>query len=183
MKMKKTEFRFFTIAQYQQEEEYLRDRHKQGWRFSHLTFPGFYHFESCTPEDVIYQLDYNQNGSVQKREYLQIFSDCGWEYLIDFMGYSYFRKPVSQMNGKQEEIFCDAESKMAMIERVIKGRMFPLVIIFFCVIIPQLTLQMNMPSPFNRVLFFVYVVLFFGYLLLFLQFWIHYLQLKKQIRG
>lgn len=183
MKNRKTEFRFFTIAQYQKEEDYLREKHNKGWSFSHLTFPGFYHFERCTPEDVVYQLDYNQNGSIHKREYLQIFQDCGWEYLIDFMGYSYFRKPVSEMQGEEEHIFCDDESKMEMIERVIKGRMLPLVIIFFCVIIPQLLLQSRLTHPLNQTIFVIYIFLFLLYVVLFIQFAIHYMQLKKHIQG
>jgi len=183
MKNRKIELRFFTIAQYQKEEEYLRDKHNRGWSFSHVTFPGFYHFDRCTPEDVIYQLDYNQNGLMHKRDYLQIFRDCGWEYLIDFMGYSYFRKSVSEMQGEEEHIFNDDESKMEMIERVIKGRMLPLVIIFFCVIIPQLLLQARLSHPLNQVIFIVYLVLFLIYVVLFIQFYIHYKQLKQQIRG
>lgn len=26
-----------------------------------------------------------------------MFTDCGWEYLQDFVGYSYFRKPKAAM--------------------------------------------------------------------------------------
>lgn len=47
----------------------------------------------CTPEDVVYQLDYNEEGLTHKDEYVQMFRDCGWEYIQDFGGYSYFRKP------------------------------------------------------------------------------------------
>lgn len=183
MRNRKTEFRFFTIAQYQNEEEYLREKHNSGWSFSHVTFPGFYHFDRCTPEDVIYQLDYNQDGSVHKREYLQIFRDCGWEYLTDFMGWSYFRKSVAEMQGEEEHIFSDDESKMEMIQRIIKGRMLPLVIVFFCIILPQLALQLSSSHSWNRIIFYIYIVLFLLYVMIFTQFTIHYYQLKKQIRG
>lgn len=40
-----------------------------------------YTFESCPPEDVIYQLDYNKEGLDHKDEYIQMFQDCGWEYV------------------------------------------------------------------------------------------------------
>jgi len=46
---------------------------------------------------VVYQLDYNQEGRSHKEEYIQMFTDCGWEYLQDFVGYSYFRKPKAAM--------------------------------------------------------------------------------------
>ncbi|HIW84093.1 MAG TPA: DUF2812 domain-containing protein [Candidatus Dorea gallistercoris] len=67
---------------------------------------GTYYFEKCAPEDVVYQLDYNQEGRRNKEEYVQMFQDRGWEYLQDHVDYSYFRKKVSEMTGP-EEIFCD----------------------------------------------------------------------------
>ena len=47
MKEKKTEFRWFTIVEYEKEQEYLRKMHQKGWKFFRVTFPGFYHFEKC----------------------------------------------------------------------------------------------------------------------------------------
>ena len=132
----KTTLRYFTIAEWEKEQEYLRREHNKGWKFTGVTLPGFYHFEKCQPEDVVYQLDYNPEGTDHKEEYVQMFQDCGWEYVTDFVGYSYFRKAVSQMHGN-EEIFCDTQSRLDMIRRVFKGRMVPLIIIFFLLVIPR----------------------------------------------
>ena len=68
---------------------------------------------------------------------MQLFADCGWEYLQDYMGYSYFRKSASQTEGA-EEIFCDDASRLQMFERVGRGRMLPLLVIFLCVMLPGL---------------------------------------------
>jgi len=132
----KKEIKFFSIVQYEQEGEYLRNMHKSGWKFVRMTGLGMYHFEECEPEDVVYQLDYNQEGLKNKEEYVQMFADCGWEYLQDAFGYSYFRKPASEMNG-EEEIFCDEASRMEMMNRVFKGRLTPLIVIFCCCLLPQ----------------------------------------------
>ena len=59
MKEIKKEFRWFFITEYEKEAEYLRQRHKEGWKFKNVIFPGIYTFEKCEPQDVIYQLDYN----------------------------------------------------------------------------------------------------------------------------
>ena len=75
----KKEFRYFTIFNHEKEQDYLRDQQKQGWKFVKVTGIGTYHFEECTPEDVIYQLDFNQETGAQKEEYLKMFADCGWE--------------------------------------------------------------------------------------------------------
>lgn len=141
MKTKK-EIRFFTIFQYENEQEYLRIMHRAGWKFIKVTGLGMYHFEECEPEDVVYQLDYNQDGLAHKAEYVQIFRDCGWEYIQDYAGYSYFRKPSSEMNG-DEEIFCDESSRAAMMERVFKGRLLPLVILFTACLLPQFLINLS----------------------------------------
>lgn len=181
MKGNKTEFRWFSVPEWQKEEQYLRECHKAGWRFTGVTFPGFYHFEACEPEDVVYQLDYNQEGLAHKDEYVQMFRDCGWEYLLDFVGYSYFRKPVSEMGDENEEIFCDDASRLDMIRRTFKGRVLPLVVLFCCIIVPQLLMQFNLERTINKVLFGCYVVLFVVYLLLFMQFGYQYWKLKKEL--
>lgn len=136
METKKT-FKIFTIYEYEKEQNYLRKMHQSGWKFVKVSGFGIYHFEECVPEDVIYQLDYNRDGIEHKAEYVRLFNDCGWEYLQDYVGYSYFRKPASQSE-ETEEIFCDDDSKLQMLERVYKGRILPLIVLFSCIFIPQL---------------------------------------------
>lgn len=180
MKNTKIEFKFFTIPQWKEEEAYLRMMHNNGWAFTKVGFPGFYHFEKCQPADVVYQLDYNQEGIANKNNYLQMFQDCGWEYLQDFVGYSYFRKKASEMNG-EEEIFCDDFSRLEMIKRVFKGKIIPLIIIFFCIIIPQIFLQSNVGGSISNILTYTFVILGVIYLVLFVQFGIQYWKCCKNL--
>lgn len=181
MRQRKTEFRFFDITEHEKEQEYLRKRHQEGWRFVKVWLPGLFRFEACQPEDVVYQLDYNPDGVAHHAEYVQMFEDCGWEYLQDLMGYSYFRKPVARMQEK-EEIFCDEESRLEMIRRVYKGRMIPLLVIFFCVILPQLFLQFSLDHDANRTLAIIFFVLMVFYLWIFIKFAVHYVRLKGRVR-
>lgn len=132
----KKQFKWFTIFEYEKEQDYLRQMHKDGWKFVQVKGFGMYHFEKCQPKDVVYQLDYNKEGLEHKEEYLQMFADCGWEYIQDYAGYSYFCKEVSEA-GVADEIFCDEDSKLQMMERVLKGRMLPLLVLFFCCLLPQ----------------------------------------------
>lgn len=62
MRERKTEFRFFTVAEWEKEEAYLSQRHREGWRFTGVRLPGVYGFERCAPQEVVYRLDY-QPGS------------------------------------------------------------------------------------------------------------------------
>ena len=176
MKMKK-EWKYFTIFNHEKEEEYLRNQHKAGWKFVKVTGIGFYHFEKCQPEDVVYQLDYNKDGLENKPEYVQMFADCGWEYIQDYVDYSYFRKSAIAMNG-DEEIFCDESSRIAMMERVYKGRLIPLLVIFSACLLPQFILNLTNGRYFLAMfmggILAVYAV-FFGYSA------VHYYRKKNKV--
>ena len=159
----KKEFRYFSIFNYEKEQEYLQEQHRLGWKFRKVTGLGTYHFEQCRPENVIYQLDYNQEGSAHKDEYIQMFADCGWEYIQEFAGYSYFRKPAAAMDA-EESIFCDDSSRLAMMERVYKGRLLPLLLIFSACILPQFAINLSNGRYFLAALMgsisFIYIFFF-----------------------
>ena len=176
MAVKKKEFKWFTIMQHEEEQAYLSEMHKHGWKFVLVTGIGTYHFEECEPEDVVYQLDYNQEGLAHKQEYVKMFEDCGWEYLQDLYGYSYFRKPAAQMNG-DEEIFCDDASRLEMMQRVFKGRLIPCLVLFFLLIIPQMIVQFMNGVV---VLGCIYVALLLAYLGIFIAFAKKYGKYKKK---
>lgn len=156
MKTKK-QFKYFSIFNHEKEQDYLRERHKQGWKFIKVTGVGVYHFEECEPKDVIYQLDYNQEGLSHRTEYVQMFNDCGWEYIQDYVGYSYFRKPASEMNG-DEEIFCDDASRVAMMGRVFKGRLLPLVVLFTLCLLPQFIINLVSLQNYGIAIFIGFVM-------------------------
>ena len=179
MKNTKTEIRFFSVPQWKKEEAYLREQHHNGWEFVGINGLCLYHFRKCEPKDVIYQLDYNPDSVSQKSEYTQMFSDCGWEYLQNYVGYSYFRKAASEMNGTEEEIFCDDASRLDMMKRVFTGRMIPLVVMFFSIIIPQIIMQSRVHTPFNYGLLVFFCVMFVVYLVMFIAFAIPYWKYYK----
>lgn len=181
MNRKKMKLGWFTVPEWEKEQEWLRKQHKKGWKLINATLPCFYTFEECSPEDVVYQLDYNQEGLENRGEYIQMFHDCGWEYVTEMAGYSYFRKQVSEMKRREEEIFSDDASKMDMIHRVYKGRLSIMLVIFFCTIIPQLFMQLNNRSDVGTVLLWGFVILFVVYMVIFLKFAIMYFKLKRRL--
>ena len=183
MQDKKKEIKWFDITQYEQEAEYLRNMNKRGWKFTGVKFPGRYCFEKCEPEDVVYQLDYNQEGRENKEEYLQMFQDCGWEYILDFAGYSYFRKAASEME-QEESIFCDDESRLEMMKRVYRGRILPLITIFCCCLLPQLVSMAGLSEGgyvTARYIAGVLAGLLILYMIVFIRFGIGYSNCKKKL--
>lgn len=183
MRNTKTECKLFTIPEWKKEEKYLREQHKKGWEFVAVNFLCLYHFKKCEPKDVIYQLDYNPDSVTQKESYIQMFRDCGWEYLQNYVGYSYFRKAASEMNGTEEEIFCDDASRLDMLKRVYRHRMPSLLGIFFLIIIPQLIIQGHAHSPANQILFIFFSIMLVVYLIMFftlaVPYWIYFKSIFK----
>lgn len=177
-KQHKRELKFFTVPQWQEEQDYLRRRHREGWRFTGL-HGLVYHFESCIPEDVVYQLDFNPEGRAHKAEYIQMFQDCGWEYLQDAFGYSYFRKPTAAMTGGEEEIFCDDASRLDMMRRVLNARILPLLCFFLCIILPQIFIQSHINGAANQFLSGFFTAMAVLYLALFLRFALQYWALRR----
>ena len=172
----KTTIRFFTIADYEKEQEYLRQMHKDGWKFLSVSGLCRYHFEKCEPEDVIYQLDFNQEGITHKDEYVKMFQDCGWEYLQDYMGYSYFRKPASEAAGT-DAIFCDDESRLQMLVRIFKGKVLPLLVLFLCLLLPGMIRNLMQQEYIFALLFGILICL---YLLVFISYARQYFKLKNK---
>lgn len=178
--MGKVSLRYFTVPEYEEEQEYLSKMHRKGWKFVKYNAPFFYVFERCEPADVIYQLDYNQEGLKDPLSYYQMYRDCGWEHLCDAMGYSYFCKPATESSSK-DEIFSDDASKLDMIERVYKGRMRPCLVIFFCLICPVLVSQVIGDGWINSAVFVLYLVLFVVYVTMFIKFYIKRRKLRKRL--
>ncbi len=165
----KKQFKYFTIFKYEEEQNYLRQMHKSGWKFTRVSGLGTFHFEKCEPEDVIYQLDYNKEGLEHRDEYIRMFKDCGWEYLQEFAGFTYFRKSAGETDG-DEKIFCDEDSRAEMLERVYRGRLIPLFIIFFTCIAPQIYFQLFVfDNPVFGAIFVAISILYLAVIIAFIR--------------
>lgn len=158
--------RIFTIADYEEEEIWLRKQHQKGWSLIKTMLPCFYVFESCEPQDVVYRLDYKNN--TEAGDYYQFFHDYGWEYFNRCMGWLYFRKPVSALDTQQDyEIFSDDNSRLDMISHIIKTRMLPLLTIFFACLLPSFSRSLHEPNAFTDIFTIFLSVLVLVYLTLF----------------
>ena len=90
----RVEFRIFTVVDLDKEEEYLHEMHLKGWRYRTSRF-GFFYFDQCQPDDVIYHIYDTRHLKKYKHE-LQDFRNRGWE-LIGAGSCSILRKPASDI--------------------------------------------------------------------------------------
>lgn len=135
--MRKTVIKFFTIADYEEEEIWLRGQHGSGWKMVSFTPPCFYVFEACEPRDVVYRLAYTNTAPLE--DYLKMAEDFGWEYFAQIMGWIYFRKPADASGSDgDDQLLSDSASRVEMAENVVRTRLLPLCLIFFGCVIPNL---------------------------------------------
>ena len=151
---KKIVYRIFTIADYEREALYFREMHAKGWKlrkvsYSILLFAVKYTFEKCHPEQVSYQLDFYPMEKSERASYLQLFKDCGWEHITDFNSFSYFRKAHSEIESDAEfEIYNDAAGKLAMVNRILRLRLVP-VLLLLAIHIPLLFMLLDRSNTFD----------------------------------
>ncbi len=175
------EYHYFLLTEYEKEEIFLREKHSKGYKLVKVTLPGFYYFEKCEPEDVVYKLDFNPQSAKDKQSYLQMYADYGWEYMQDLNEYSYFRKSACNTADIDTEIFNDDQSKLEMVKRIFLNKMVPFLGIFLLCVIP---LTMNFTKgEFNDpgyVGFAIcWVILFILYMVIFLKCGIGFYRLRK----
>ena len=151
---KKVVYRIATIADYDREALYLREMHAQGWKLKEVSYSNLvvavkYTFEKCQPEQVSYQLDFYPMKKSERASYLQLFKDCGWEHITDFNSFSYFRKAHSEVESAAEfEIYNDAAGKLAMVKRILRLRLVP-VLLLLAIHIPFLFILLDRSNTFD----------------------------------
>ena len=151
---KKVVYRIATIADYDREALYLRKMHAKGWKLKEVTYSNLvvavkYTFEKCQSEQVSYQLDFYPMKKSERASYLQLFKDCGWEHITDFNSFSYFRKAHSEVESAAEfEIYNDAAGKLAMVKRILRLRLVP-VLLLLAIHIPFLFILLDRSNTFD----------------------------------
>ena len=151
---KKVVYRIATIADYDREALYLRKMHAEGWKLKEVTYSNLvvavkYTFEKCQPEQVSYQLDFYPMKKSERASYLQLFKDCGWEHITDFNSFSYFRKAHSEIESDAEfEIYNDATNKLDMVNRILRLRLVPSLLLL-AIHIPFLLKLLNRSNTFD----------------------------------
>lgn len=110
----------FNISEFEEETEWLSDMQSQGWKLTGISC-NKYKFEKCEPEEWVYQLDF-QRKNIENDNYIKLFTDYGWEFILLYNNWFYFRKKKDQTD-PDVSIFSDRESKIAMCERLISGKL------------------------------------------------------------
>ena len=132
-----TKIKVFTIADFKEEEVWLREMSREGLHFLRMVVPCFYVFEKGEPRDMIYRLDFT--SSAEEEDYKRMLTEFGWENCGRCMGWNYWRRSAEELSDEREgELFSDDASRLDMVKNVIYTRMLPLLTIFLCCVLPNL---------------------------------------------
>ena len=108
----KVQFRIFTIIDLDREEEYLHEMHLKGWRYRTSCF-GFFYFDQCQPEDIIYRI-YDSRFLKKYKHELHDFRNRGWE-LIEIGFCSLLRKSSSDLL-PEDQVYISKGFRWAVIQ-------------------------------------------------------------------
>jgi hypothetical protein len=125
----KIEKKNFGIAEFAEEEKWLEEQHRNGWRLT-KTNGTKYQFERCDADEWVYQLDFKEKGTAEE-EYIQMFKDCGWEYVLQYDKWCYFRR--KKEDGADLSIFSDRFSKIDMYSRILQSRRLIVTVALFAI--------------------------------------------------
>ena len=174
--------KFFLLPDYEQEERYLTEMHKNGWKLAKIN--GFvYTFEKCNPENVVYRLDFAENKETDMQAYVAMFGEYGWEYIQDVNDYSYFRKRADGLGKEETELFSDIESRLEMMKRIINTKLMPVWVIFLGILMPNFIKVMTHgydDIPHHTVLTVLFTFLFVWYSYVLIHCHIAFSRLKKK---
>ncbi len=126
--------RFFTLTDYEKEEQWLREMANKGWMLNSVNV-WFYTFVRITPKDIVFKLDFQDTREEPEEEYLKMLEDYGWAYLTSVNNYRYLYKEATG-DEAENELYSDNASKLDMLQRIVKCKVLPVMCIFLCCVVP-----------------------------------------------
>jgi len=161
MSDRKTIKRNFPLSDFEEEQAFLTSHHTKGWRLFSIKGKK-YTFEKCDKETFVYQIDFNPDER-QKDEYIQLYTDFGWQFVAEKDGRFYFCK--STMSNNDTAIFSDRETKAIMCRKIIKRKLIGFIpITISSLLIMGLLLFFSNSAPF--IITAAVAMIFIGWLIL-----------------
>lgn len=120
-------FKFFTLGEYPQEEKWLHEMAENGMVLQKSILPCFYIFRKEKPQDLVYRYDFIPSQKTLQ-ECISLYGEYGWTYVTGMNDFALFVRSARDLKPEDLEIFSSPESRREMIERILKNRMYPLLI-------------------------------------------------------
>lgn len=148
---KKRYFRFFTIADFEQEQEWLNSMSRSGWNFVH-TNGIVYTFEKGTPGEYIYKIDLPRENmtDAEVAHYYDFMKECGVEVVDQFKMWRYLRQKA---NSQDFKVANDTLSQLVMVNKAYAHatHLLGIIIVLVAVIMLVGSVVISLSAPMSRV--------------------------------
>lgn len=148
-------FKFLALWSDHKIEQWLEQMARQGLHLHSVNVFSRYTFIRGEPADVSYGLDFVPKLD-RKGEYYGLFIDAGWEHVVEFTGWQYWRKPF--VNGKPAEIFTDVESKIKKFKKALALLAICQLPLYFALVNPSIFNATQGLQTESKIVFFSIVV-------------------------
>ena len=118
--MKQKFHKWFWVWEYEKEQKWLNDMAAKGFGLCHVG-PCTYWFDDCEPHEYTYYLEFAEHhpSSAAGQEYLSFLSECGVDYIGNYMRWIYLRRKNTGEIAERFELHTDLDSKIAHLRRII----------------------------------------------------------------
>jgi len=148
-------YKWFWAWEDEKEEAWLTEMSENGYHLKSISFPGLYTFDTGSPKNYVYRLDFNSNRK-DYLNYLQLFEDAGWEHINEYGSWHYFRNEI--VAGETPEIFTDNESK---------GKKYSRVLLFLVIFFPIYLIMINNLHKAEGLFYKIATFVFFLFMLMY----------------
>lgn len=107
--------KFYFAWHEKKEKAFLEEMSLKGYRLIKIGLFSYY-FEPCEPEERVYEADFRSYDKMSEDEYIQLFSDAGWEHDATFSGWYMFSRLKDE---NHMSIFSDIESLQDKYKRLL----------------------------------------------------------------
>jgi hypothetical protein len=135
-KTTKRAFRWLLPWNDENEERWLAEQARSGWRLRKVGCFGGYTFERSAPTEVVYRIDVGPPKGRDRSEYFGLFSDAGWEHLGNRGLWQFFSREAT--DGSAPEIYTDTSSRIGKYRRIVA---------FMAIMVGALGTQVAVQSP------------------------------------
>ncbi len=144
---KKNVIKLFFAWQDEKEQSWLEQMAADGWMLDDVVFI-YYTFHKEKPQTVHYRLDYQELKENELQDYLNLFTDAGWDYKGRMNNWFYF----CSRGEKTKEIYTDVHSKVQKYKRIIRTLVLACFLLFYPSISFFYFSERTITSPFDIVM-------------------------------
>ncbi len=114
--MRKTEWHFWTLDQYNEEEQWLNKKAEEGWALVDALAVR-YVFESCEPDEYVYKILFTDGvkGTAERDNFISFMNENGIEEVGRYHRWGYYRK---NNDGTAFEMFNTKSEELAHVNKI-----------------------------------------------------------------